>query len=173
MPAHDQTVSGGAALADERRQFVEAALAAVNAARLQELLVASVDIPSPTGHERPLAEFLADHLARHGLDAKCQVIDGQQANTVGRIRGDGSGLDLLLYAPLDAGFSGDPAEDIPWLGDDIRADFKPSSLVQDGLVIGAGAENPKGYAACVIAAAEAVATAGVPLKGDLIVDLGA
>src|SRR5207248_9589014 len=41
------------------------------------------------------------------------------------------------------------------------------------LVIGAGAENPKAYATCVVAAAEAVARAGIPLKGDLLVGLGA
>lgn len=45
--------------------------------------------------------------------------------------------------------------------------------MEDGFVVGLGAENPKGYVASIIVAAEAVARAGIPLKGDLVVGLGA
>jgi acetylornithine deacetylase/succinyl-diaminopimelate desuccinylase-like protein len=41
----------------------------------------------------------------------------------------------------------------------------------DGRVIGLGASNPKGHAACVVAAAIAVARAGVRLHGTVHVGL--
>jgi acetylornithine deacetylase/succinyl-diaminopimelate desuccinylase-like protein len=49
----------------------------------------------------------------------------------------------------------------------------PGAEVVGDLVLGLGAGNPKGHAACVIAAAEAIARAGVPQAGDLLVGLGA
>jgi len=45
--------------------------------------------------------------------------------------------------------------------------------VMGDYVIGLGASNPKGHAACLLMAAEAVGLAGVPLTGDLIVAFGA
>ena len=93
---------------------------------------------------------------------------------IGRIEGQGDGADLLLYAPLDTAFSTDPdrrmsvdRRSVAGRDDDARA------ISRDGDVVGMGAENPKGYAACVIAAAQAIKAAAVPLKGSLLVGLGA
>ncbi len=52
-----------------------------------------------------------------------------------------------------------------------RDDDEP--YIRDGDVVGMGAENPKGYAACVVAAAQAIKAAAVPLQGSLLVGLGA
>jgi acetylornithine deacetylase/succinyl-diaminopimelate desuccinylase-like protein len=111
-------------------------------------------------------------MAVAGLNAWYQPLDERQANAVGRIRGRGDGGDLLLYAPIDTAF-GDTVEDARWMGAASRPDLTAHAVVDDGFVVGLGAENPKGYAACIIAAAEAVARARVPLAGDLIVGLGA
>jgi acetylornithine deacetylase/succinyl-diaminopimelate desuccinylase-like protein len=45
-------------------------------------------------------------------------------------------------------------------------------MIDGDNVIGLGAENPKAYVSCVVAAAEAVARAGIPLRGNLLVGLG-
>ncbi|WP_030417718.1 M20/M25/M40 family metallo-hydrolase [Streptomyces sp. NRRL F-5065] len=157
----------------ERRAWAEAAGKLVTPERLTELVVAMVDIPSPTGEEGELARWLATALDQAGLDARHQVIDDRQANAVGRLRGDGSGEDLLLYAPIDTLTVGDPDEDVPWIGPALRADMRPRAQVHGHHVLGLGASNPKGHGAAVVAAAEAIARAGIPLRGDLVVGLGA
>ena len=156
-----------------QREAVEAAWALIDSQRLTELVAGIVDVPSPTGEEAPLARWLADILADAGLDGRVQAIDEHQANAVGRLRGTGDGEDLLLYAPIDTLTVGDAAEDVPWIGDELRADMQPRAEVNGHHVLGLGASNPKGHAAAIIAAAEVIARADVPLRGDLIVGLGA
>jgi acetylornithine deacetylase/succinyl-diaminopimelate desuccinylase-like protein len=156
-----------------RREWVRTATEHVSAARLRDLVRAMVDIPSPTGDERALAEHIAATLQAAGITAAAQPIDHRQANAWGRLGGDGSGPDLMLYAPIDTFTTGDPGQDLPWIGPAWRKDMAPSAEVVDDLVVGLGASNPKGHAACVVAAAEAIHAAGIPLAGDLVVAFGA
>ncbi len=161
------------ALTGQQREWLEAAWASIDRDGVVRLLQEMVNIPSPPGEERTLAEFAAGHMRDHSLRASCQLLDDRQANAIGVYHGKGGGGDLLLYAPIDTAFTGTEDDDLPWTGAHRRPDLISSSTVQDGFVVGLGAENPKGYAACVIAAAQAVARARIPLYGDLIVGLGA
>jgi acetylornithine deacetylase/succinyl-diaminopimelate desuccinylase-like protein len=160
-------------LTPEQRGWVDRARAQIDADRLATLARDLVSIPSPTGEERQIAEFLAAYLRSAGLDGWYQPIDDQQGNAVGRLRGTGDGPTLLLYAPTDTAFAGSESEDLPWLGTSIRADLQPSGFIEDGNVVGLGAENPKAFVTCVVAAAEAIQRAEVPLRGSLLVGLGA
>ncbi|MEU6749652.1 hypothetical protein ABZ914_25845 [Spirillospora sp. NPDC046719] len=164
---------GLAGLDERRRGLVAGAWAHITRERLAELVTGLVDVPSPTGDEGPLAEHIAAELAAAGCDARVQPLDDRQANAWARLDGDGTGPDLMLYAPIDTLTAGDPAEDVPWIGDGLRPDMRPEAVVDGDLVTGLGASNPKGHAACVMMAAEAVARAGVPLTGDLIAAFGA
>ncbi|MER6530568.1 deacylase [Streptomyces sp. NPDC001508] len=164
---------GLAGLDEQRRAWVSEAWRHVTAERLRELVVHLVGIPSPTGDERPLAEHIAATLASVGLRAGLQPIDGCQANAWARLDGDGSGPDLMLYAPIDTLTVGVESEDLPWIGPELREDMRPQATVYDDLVTGLGASNPKGHAACVMMAAEAISLAGVPLTGDLVAAFGA
>ncbi|MBY8856780.1 M20/M25/M40 family metallo-hydrolase [Nocardia sp. CA2R105] len=158
---------------EQQRAWVDAAWQLIDEARLTELVVGMVDIPSPTGEEAPLARWLSDTIASSGLEAHYQAIDDRQANALGLLRGDGTGEDLLLYAPIDTLTVGDPDEDVPWVGPELRPDLEPRARVEGHHVLGLGASNPKGHAAAVVVAAEAIANAGIPLRGDLLVGLGA
>jgi len=160
-------------LSTEQQTWLERAWRALQPTELTELDRALTSIPSPTGQERAIAEFLVQHLAEAGLESTYQPIDDEQGNAIGRLRGSGEGPDLLLYAPTDTAFSGDPEEELPWLGSSVRADLAPHGVLQDDYVIGLGAENPKAYVTCVVAAALAVKRAGTPLRGSLLVGLGA
>ncbi|GAA4835249.1 M20/M25/M40 family metallo-hydrolase [Actinomycetospora corticicola] len=160
-------------LSEQQRRWVADACTQLSADRMTELVVGMVDIPSPTGEEGPLAAWLADQLDTAGLAGRLQPLDDRQANAHGRLAGDGTGESLLLYAPIDTFTVGDPAEDVPWIGPDLRADMQPRARVRGDHVLGLGASNPKGHGAAVVAAAEAVAAAGIPLRGDLLVGLGA
>jgi acetylornithine deacetylase/succinyl-diaminopimelate desuccinylase-like protein len=157
----------------EQQAWVERAWAEIDDDRMARLLAGMVDVPSPTGEERPLAEYVAAYLRAAGLEGRAQLIDEQQANAVGRLRGAGTGPDLLLFAPLDTDFTGIEAEDCPGVGLSLPRDLQARAERVDGHLVGLGAVNPKGFATCVVSAAEAVHRAGVPLQGDLLVGLGA
>lgn len=158
---------------EEQRSWYETASAAIDRAELRDLVVGMVNIPSPTGEEDELARWLTTRLRDSGLEAFHQPIDARQANALGRLRGVGGGEDLLLYAPIDTLTVGDPAEDVPWIGPELRVDMRTTAEIQGDYVLGLGASNPKGHGAAVIAAATAIARAGVPLRGDLLLGLGA
>jgi acetylornithine deacetylase/succinyl-diaminopimelate desuccinylase-like protein len=147
------------------------------AARVQEQALIDavrelIDIPSATGDEGPLARAIVRRLNQSGLDGVEQALDTQQSNAFGTIRGSGGGPSLLLYSPIDTVTSNDPAEDLPAAGE-YGPDLQAHSLMEDRCVVGLGAQNPKGHAACVLLAAEAIQAAGIPLKGDLYAGFGA
>jgi acetylornithine deacetylase/succinyl-diaminopimelate desuccinylase-like protein len=160
-------------LSIEQRKWLEAAWEAVDESVLRQLAANMTGIPSPTGEERALAEFLADWMRRAGLDGRYQPIDDTQGNAIGRWEGSGDGPDLLLYAPIDTLTTGLESEDLPWIGTELRADMQPRASFDGDWVVGLGAANPKGHGACLLAAAEAVTRAGIPLRGSLMVGLGA
>ncbi|MFC4501141.1 MULTISPECIES: M20 family metallopeptidase [Streptomyces] len=159
---------------DERRAtWVAEAWRQVTGDRLRELVTGLVDIPSPTGDEAPLAAHIADTLNAAGCRAAVQPLDDRQANAWARLDGDKTGPDLMLYAPIDTLTVGEESEDLPWIGPELRDDMRARATTYDDLVTGLGASNPKGHAACVMMAAEAISRAGIPLTGDLVAAFGA
>ncbi|MDT3441965.1 MULTISPECIES: M20/M25/M40 family metallo-hydrolase [unclassified Pseudofrankia] len=140
---------------------------------LEEAVRGVVGIASPTGHEAPLAEWISSQLAGRGLTTRIQRLDPWQANAVGVLPGRGDGPSVLLYAPLDTFTTGDPERDLPWAGPVMRTDMLARATVHGHLVEGLGAGNPKGHAACVMVACEALAAAGVALPGDVVAGFGA
>lgn len=171
--ADDQKPSGrGAPLSPERERWIAAACAEIDEARLSAMLVDMVEIPSPTGEERALAEHAVAVMRDGGLDAFVQPIDALSANAVGRLGGQ-DGPVLMLFTPLDTPFSGNDDEEYPWAGRAPRADLAPSAIVEGTAITGLGAENPKGHTVSVIAAVSAVAKAGIPLTGGVVAAFGA
>jgi acetylornithine deacetylase/succinyl-diaminopimelate desuccinylase-like protein len=162
-----------------RRELLASAWEQVSAGRLREITVGLVDLPSPTGDEAPLAAHIGGALDSAGLDGHVMALDDRQASAWGRLRGDGTGPDLMLYAPIDTMTAGAADEDVPQIGRVLRPDMRVPAIADGDYVTGLGASNPKGHAACVLAAAEAIAHAcrttqpGVPLAGDLIPAFGA
>jgi acetylornithine deacetylase/succinyl-diaminopimelate desuccinylase-like protein len=158
---------------EQRRGWIESACRHVTPERLRDLVRGLVDIPSPTGDEGALAEHIVTTLRGSSVTAATQPLDDRQANAWGRLAGSGAGPDLMLYAPIDTLTTGDPEQDVPWIGPQWRPDMAAESVVEGDLVIGLGASNPKGHAACVLVAAEAIRAADIPLTGDLVVAFGA
>jgi acetylornithine deacetylase/succinyl-diaminopimelate desuccinylase-like protein len=156
----------------EQQRYFAAACATLQVDDLRRHTVEAVNLASPVGAEASLAAYFVDLLGTTGLDASFQRFGLDRGNAVARRRGDGSGPSLLLYAPFDMHISGDAAEDGASLDLAGRPDLQPSASADGDYIIGLGAENPKGHAVCVAAAAGALARAGVPLHGDLIVGLG-
>jgi succinyl-diaminopimelate desuccinylase len=164
------TACVGAGLPDWQREWTRAARAVVDEDEIALLCQSAADIPSPTGAERELAEYLRDWMSAAGLDSRVQLIDDRQANLVVKVGSGRSGARLLLLAPLDTAFAPGPA-DAAWLGDPPRADFALPSERFGEKIVGLGAENPKGFATCALAAALAVHRGGIPMDGQLVVAL--
>jgi acetylornithine deacetylase/succinyl-diaminopimelate desuccinylase-like protein len=158
---------------EQQQRWIEAAQAAIDPEFLRQLAVESVSIPSPTGEEEPLARWLVDAMSERGIPGQLQSIDQRQANALGRLKGDGTGADLLLYAPIDTLTVGTEDEDLPWVGREIRPDMRPVATEFGDHIVGLGASNPKGHVAAIVAAVDAVHRAGVPLRGDVLIGLGA
>ena len=173
MANRDTDRSTSLRLTRERETWVRRVWDAIDESRLGELNRMMASIASPTGEERQLAQAMVDTMNAYGIKSFYQPMDDTQGNAIGRISGTGQGADLMLYAPLDTAFSVSEEEECPWIGDRFPPDMTTNAYMQDDNVIGMGAENPKGYAACVVAAAQAIKAAGVPMKGSLLVGLGA
>jgi len=131
-----------------------------------------VDIPSPTGEERPLAEHLVQLMRELGLKAWVQPIDALSANAIGEL-GDGDGPSVMLFAPLDSAFSGVEAEEVPWSGPALRPDQRPVARIEGDGVIGLSADNPKAHIISIISAVAALRKAEVPLTGRVVLAFGA
>ena len=153
--------------------MIDQLLAYATEDRLREAAHAVTDIASPTGREAPLARLLTERLATAGFAATTQYLDEFQANSAGRLRGTGTGPDLMLYAPIDTLTTGEPGIDLPWIGPELRPDMRPAAHDDGPFVTGLGASNPKGHAACILVLAEALGAVRPELAGDVVVAFGA
>ena len=160
-----------ATITDSSHAAIQRAVDALDSEKLGDLVESMVAIASPTGEESALAVLIVQHLQAAGVEAFVQSVGDRGANAVGILRGSGDGVRLMIYAPLDTAFSGNIDEDEPWLGREPRADFALPPRREGSKIVGLGAENPKAFAASGIAAIEALARAGVELRGDVVLVL--
>jgi len=155
----------------ERLRMIERAWSHIAPSALADTLAQVVDIPSPSGQERALAEWLVDRMGSSGLEAEFQELSASSGSAIGRVRGAGAGPTFLLFSAIDSAWHGDEL-DLGVLGE-AREDLMPGAKRRGDLIMGLSAENPKGYAVACLAAAEAIRRAEIPLAGDLVVGLGA
>lgn len=162
-----------APLSDAQRAWVRDAAARIDEAWMTGLLARLVEIPSPWGEERAIAEALCGVMTEIGLDARVQEIDSQSANAIGTLVGSGDGPSLMIFAPLDSPFTGRAVEDVPWVGDTVPDHMTPKAIIGDGTVTGLGADNPKAHIVSAIMAAKALIETGAEFGGSLTLAFGA
>jgi acetylornithine deacetylase len=131
---------------------------AVDDSRLLDLAQRLIAIPTenPPGNERVAAEFLADYFADNGWAVDVSDAAPGRPNVVVRIEGRQPGPHLIFDGHLDVVPAGDG-----WTSDPY------APVVREGRLFGRGAADMKGGIAAMIAAAEAVQRAEVPLCGSL------
>ncbi len=134
------------------------AQSAVDDDRLLDLAQRLIAIPTenPPGNEQLAAQFLADYLAGNGWAVEVSDIAPGRPNVVVRIQGRAPGPHLIFDGHLDVVPAGDG-----WTSDPY------TPLIRDGRLFGRGAADMKGGLAAMIAAAEAVLRAEIPLSGSL------
>ncbi|MCW3014364.1 MAG: hypothetical protein JWO02_1456 [Solirubrobacterales bacterium] len=149
------------------KQIADDIVGAIDDAELGELTRDLVDIPSPTGSEREIGEFILGWYERNGLRAIRQQIDEQRLNAIGVLEGDGTGATLMINGHMDTSFTGFDETDAMFAErlepvEDLRG------VVRDGKVYGLGASNMKCGLAAFMVAGKALAQSGVKLRGDLV-----
>jgi acetylornithine deacetylase len=133
--------------------------------REDEIIAMSCDvinIPSPTGGELAMAQYMQSALSQLGLHVTWQEVEEGRANVVGRWIGAGGGKNLMFNGHMDTSNTGQE-EFLTGIG------YKPHAVVKDGFIYGLGIYNMKGALVCYTHAVKALQRAGVRLKGDVIV----
>lgn len=114
----------------------------------------SLDPQSPG--EREIAAYIAESMATAGLAVRLLEPEPGRSSAVAVLRGSGGGKALMLNAHIDTvGVAG------------MANPF--SGAIRDGKLYGRGAYDMKGAMAACMAAAKALADAGVALRGDVVV----
>src|SRR3990167_9559032 len=83
------------------------ALAQVDEKALRDLTADLINIPSPMGGERAVAEYLADRFRTVGLRTWLQEVEPERFNVYGVLEGTGGGPTLMYCGHLDTTFGGD------------------------------------------------------------------
>jgi acetylornithine deacetylase/succinyl-diaminopimelate desuccinylase-like protein len=134
----------------------------VDRGRLVETASDLIDIPSPTGYEQGMAEYLRDLFEELGLQVTWQEVEEGRPNVVGVLRGEGGGRSLMFNGHMDTSYSGRES----WL----RAPgFKPEAQAGGGRITGLGIANMKGALACYVEVVRALQDAKIRLSGDVVV----
>src|SRR5688572_26253525 len=85
-------------------------LAQIDRNEVAQLARDLVDIPSPTGQEAAVADYILDWYARQGLKAVRQEVEVDRPNAVGILKGRGGGLSLMFNGHTDTSFTGTEAD---------------------------------------------------------------
>jgi acetylornithine deacetylase len=121
-----------------------------------------INIPSPTGEELQMAQYMQSTLQQIGVNVTWQEVEEGRANVVGRWIGSGGGKNLMFNGHMDTSNTG--REDfLTGLG------YKPNAVIKNGFIYGLGIYNMKGALVCYTHAVKALQRAGVRLKGDVII----
>jgi acetylornithine deacetylase/succinyl-diaminopimelate desuccinylase-like protein len=126
--------------------------------RLVKLTKTLVEIPSETGNEHEIADWMIDFYEKLGLSDITRLSVEDAGDTVYAVLKGGDGPKMMLNYHLDTfdAFEG-------WQTDPFKA------VVRNDRIYGLGAHDMKGGIACVLAALEAMVKAEVRLGGDLII----
>jgi acetylornithine deacetylase len=152
---------GGAYTLDKR--LAKTITDAVDGERLVALAIDVVGIPSPTGDEQAMGEYMAETLRGLGMQLAWQEVEELRPNVVGTLEGAGGGKSLMFNGHMDTSYSGKE----PWLVG--IPGFQPRGFVREGRIYGLGISNMKGALCCYVEAARALRDAGVRLQGDLLI----
>lgn len=141
-------------------------VAQIDSNELAQLACDLVNIPSATGQEKAIAEFILSWYKAKGIKPIRQDVEVDRPNAVGILKGNGSGLSLGFNGHMDTSFTG-TQEDLRMVAD-VEPDSELKGSIRDGKVCGLGISNMKGGIAAFMMAGNALKKSGIKLKGDVI-----
>ena len=143
-------------------KLVDRILAGVREKEILSMATDVINIPSPTGEELQMAEYMKSALQQIGLEVTWQEVEEGRANVVGRWKGSDGGKNLMFNGHMDTSNTG-REEFLSGIG------YKPQAVVKGGFIYGLGIYNMKGALVCYINAVKALQRAGIRLQGDVII----
>jgi len=143
-------------------KLVERIVAEIKEEEIVAMCCDVINIPSPTGGELQMAEYMRQGLQKLDLHVTWQEVEESRANVVGRWIGGGGGKNLMFNGHMDTSNTGQE-EFLTGIG------YKANAVVKNGMIYGLGIYNMKGALVCYTHAVKALQRAGVKLKGDVIV----
>src|SRR5215213_4326370 len=144
--------------------LVDDALGQLTQDSVAELVTQMIDIPSPVGGEKALADYLRARFEAAGLKTRMQEVEPNRFNVYGLLEGTGKGASLMYNGHLDSAYGGDE-EGIR----DLGPGYQPKSWVDGEWIHGLGAYNMKSGHAAAILAVEALARGKAQFRGDLLI----
>jgi len=144
----------------------KAVLAQIDGAELAQLACDLTSIPSPTGQERAVAEFILRWFEANGIKAVRQDVEVDRPNAVGIVKGDGTGLSLGFNGHMDTSFTG--TEEDRRMVARMEPESELGGKIVGDKVQGLGVSNMKAGVAAFMVAGKALLKSGVKLKGDAI-----
>lgn len=164
--SHPSPQSPAGALSESDKNAV---LARISEEEVVQVAIDLVNIPSPTGSERRVAEYVCDFYERNGIRAIRQEIGEERMNAVGIVKGTGGGVSLSFNGHMDVPYSGSE-DDLLYMSKELfdRPAHKANAFVKDGYVCGLGVGNMKASLAALLVALKALKSSGVAIKGDII-----
>lgn len=145
----------------------EKVLSLIRQEELVELATTLGSIPSPTGEEKAVGDFLHQWLKGEGFQPfKQQAAEGRE-NVVARLPGKGGGKSLIFNSHMDTAFWSPQSY---WVVEKEERHYN-HAWVEDGKIHGQGVVNDKGPMAAFLIAAKALRDSGAPLRGDVILTM--
>jgi len=141
-------------------------LAQIDHDELAQLGCDLTSIPSPTGQEKAIAEFILNWFEANGLKAVRQDVEVNRPNAVGILKGNGTGLSLGFNGHTDTSFTG--TEEDRRMVANMEPESELGGKIVGDKVQGLGISNMKGGLAAFMIAGKALHKSGVKLKGDVI-----
>jgi len=148
------------------QEAVKKVLSQIDRGELAQLGCDLTSIPSPTGQEKAIAEFILGWFEANGFKAVRQEVEVDRPNAVGILRGDGTGFSLTFNGHMDTSFTG-TTEDLRMVAN-IEPEAELKGRIVGGRVQGLGISNMKGGVASFMIAGKALKRSGIRLKGDVI-----
>lgn len=118
-----------------------------------------VNIPSETGSEGPIGEYVGGRFAELGCEVAFQEVEEGRSNVIARWRGVRPGPSVLWLAHFDT--STNPGEDLP-IG------YQATATIEDGWIYGLGISNMKCAFAGFWSALQMIRDGGVELPGEIV-----
>jgi len=145
-----------------RPELADRILAEVREDEIVSMSCDVVNIPSATGEELRMAEYMRAAFEQMGLAVTWQVVEEGRPNVIARWQGGGRGRTLMFNGHMDTSNTGRE----PFL---TGIGYKPHAVVKDGLIYGLGIYNMKGALVCYTQAVKALQRAGVRLEGSVMI----
>ncbi len=143
---------------------VELVLNQIDREELAELALTLGNIDSPSGEEKPVADFVEAWLRQEGFQTKVLALLPERPNVVGLYKGTGGGYSLIFNSHMDTSVS---AQDV-WVHRDPARAVEHQAWREGDILYGNGVVNDKGPMACFLLAAKAIKKASISLMGDLL-----